>query len=660
MRRRSPAWPLPAAGSLLLLALAAGCATERPHARDHDAGRIVADTGGPLLFAPGDERGYAGDPADLDLAGFFAAAGSDVQHWTQHVQVLSDPWFEGRAGGTPGFERATEYVAFHFDRAGLRPAFAGDAWTQPFGYPSREVERTYALDGAELAIDGRARVAGRDFVVLAQSQGATVEGPAVFVGYGIAEGPDGYTSFDDGASLDGAVALLLRWEPLDDEGGSRWAERRFSPRARMAEKLRAVRDRGAAAIVVVAPPDVRDGDPTLPDLDASSAFGGGIGVPVVQATPAVAEAILGGDLADWRRRADAGAVGLAPLGTRLRVGGDVVVETLRAEWPSANVAGVLPGRGALADEWIVVGGHYDHLGHGRPGSRDAAPEGKLHPGADDNASGTASVILLARRLAERAASGSGPRRSILFVAFGAEEAGLHGSAHLVAESPIPLEATTLMVNLDMVGRLRDETVMLGGTGTAAEFDALLPPLVAASGLTVRATPGGMGPSDHASFYRAGIPVLFFFTGLHDDYHMPSDEGWTVNPVGGVRIVDLAESVIDAVARRSAALTPRRDDSRPAPSGDGPRTGASVRFGIMPDYAADLDTGVAVAGVSEGTSAADAGLRAGDVLLTWNGEELTGGQSLANVLREAAPGDVVRVEVRRDGRTLLLDVTLKAR
>ncbi|MHC5023089.1 MAG: M28 family peptidase, partial [Planctomycetota bacterium] len=564
------------------------------------------------------------------------------------------------------------------DRIGLEPAFpaeateevASTAWTrfdQPFTYAGRP-RRTYDLSGEALSFGGRSYEHGTEFVVLAASAGESVTAPLSFVGYGLEEGQDGYTSFDEDTDLTGRVALLLRYEPLDDEGRSRWSDRRFSPYAGLTGKLEAVAARGAAGIILVNPPGAADGATGLETLQRSGRFAPELEIPVVQVTPETADALLeltdpeGRSLESMRHLADIRSVGTVNLAddALVTLSGQVDVQVDREEFRSANAGAVLRGRGGVADEWIVIGGHYDHLGYGRSGSMPGG-RGQLHPGADDNASGTAGVLILAERLKAfyDDAAPDADLRSILFIGFGAEEVGLNGSAHYVNHPTVPVEQITLMINMDMIGRLRNDELMVGGSGTAVELNSMLETYGRASGLTLALSPGGRGPSDHTNFYGKGIPVLFLFTGLHNEYHRPGDHGYTVNPAGAMKILDLAELITEDVATRPRPLTFQSSEGLPA--GGGPsRTGARVRLGIMPSYSAELETGVLVDGVTEDAPAAAAGVQGGDILLTWNGEELTGGRRLAELLRAGSPGDVVKLGVLRAGEKIQIEVTLQAR
>jgi len=635
-------------------------------------------------FNPAHEPGMHVPLEALDMASIMETLGEEGVWWYQHVMTLANAYFEGRAGGLRGFERATEYLEFHFKQLGLEPAFPapGEApdsalvsYHQPFEYPADTVIRNYTLLASGLSWNGAEQVYGTDFVILGNSGTGTITAPLTFVGYAINEGRDGYTSFDPAVDLTGRIAVMFRYEPLNDEGKSRWADQRFSPSAGLSQKFMAVMARGAAGILMINPPGAVDGAKGLESLERSGSFSRALEVPSAQLSHAAAESLLASasglsrGLLEWQKLADSGELKTLPLSDEFKVTltSEVKVESGQSTWPSANAGAILRGSGALADEWVVIGGHYDHLGWGRGGSLHPNPAGLLHPGADDNASGTAGVLLTAKRMkaeydrmpAEKA------RRSVLFLGFGAEEAGLHGSAWYCRNPTIPLDRTNLMINMDMIGRLRHDELMLGGTGTATEFDEMLPRLIAQTDLRVHGTRGGRGPSDHSNFYGKNMPVLFFFTGMHDDYHRPSDEGHTVNPVGALRILDLVKLVAMECAMREGRLTFARDDSRPAPRGadGGPapsRTGARVSLGVMPNYAERPETGVLVDGVTAGSPAEEAGVKTGDILLAWNGEELTGGQRLAERLRDAKPGDRIKLSVKRGDRVIELEAVLRER
>jgi len=418
----------------------------------------------------------------------------------------------------------------------------------------------------------------------------------------------------------------------------------------MKDKMQAVIDRGASGVILVNPPNCRDGRRGL-ETTISGRFGS-TDVPIVQFTEETANTTIGIDktIAELQVLADEGQITTMSLEDEISIRTEVVTSELHAQ----NIAGVLQGRGELADEWLVVGSHYDHVGYGYTGT---SSQGELHRGADDNASGTSANLVLARRFAELYASSEDTSlRSVLFIFFDAEEAGLLGSEHFVKEPTMELETINAMVNLDMVGNLSNNSLSISGTGTAVEFETLVPEIIEASTVEASLTPGGTGPSDHTSFYAKDIPVLFFFTGMTPEYHTPDDQAFTTNPSGGAIVTDVTYDLAQRLVK-DTKLTFTTNTS--GSSGRATRMPSPVRLGVQPSYSEILETGILLTGVSENTSASEAGLQAEDVLLSWNDVELTGGRTLMELLRESAPGDVVDFTVQRSGENIVVKVTLKA-
>jgi hypothetical protein len=664
MQRPAFPWTARLALAAAILPAAAILAQDAPSQKVPPPSRIIEGRVDPYSYNPKDTEGHA----DPDVRGYYDSLGAAATEWHQHVQTLSSPFFEGRAPGSRGCELAAEYVEFNFRKAGLEPAFPepgsakadADAatWTsyrQPFELPAAGPK----LVGASARALDRSLELSKDFAVLGNSGSGSFDAPLIFAGYAIEEGREGYTSFATDVDFAGRAVVMLRYEPLDEEGKSLWSDRRFSPASSAAAKFAAVAKRNPAAIIMVNPPGARDGRRAL-ETTETSRFGDRLDVPVIQLDQDVADALIraadpeGRSLMEWRRMADLGEVKSVPLRSDVKVSATTNLEenVMRTD----NVGGILRGKGSLADEWVIVGAHYDHVGYGAYGT---SPQyrGQLHPGADDNASGTATMMMLAQRLADLYDSETGPAdaRSILFMGFGAEEIGLNGSEHWTRNPTIDQSRIQFMLNLDMVGRMRNDELAVAGTGSAKDFIEILRPVFDASGLTIRADPSGRGPSDHASFYNAGIPVLFFFTGSHGEYHTPKDFGHTVNPVGGTKVLALAQDTVRMLATRPDRLEFQSAES----STSGRRMGASVRLGVMPGYGDDGAQGVKVEGVSADTAASEAGIARGDLLIAWNGEALDGPAAMMERLREHKPGDVVKITYRRNGAESTVDVTLKA-
>lgn len=321
-----------------------------------------------------------------------------------------------------------------------------------------------------------------------------------------------------------------------------------------------------------------------------------------------------------------------------------------------NVVALIPGRDrTLREEYVVVGAHYDHLGHGEARSSSLGELGQVYNGADDNASGTVALVAIARELVRRP-----PRRSVVLVAFSGEELGLLGSAAYVRQPAVPLERTVAMVNMDMVGRLRNDRLLVFGSETAAEFPALLDSLNTAARFDLKYSGDGFGRSDQQSFYVARKPVLHVFTDLHEDYHRPTDDWERINLPGLVRVADFTGSLVRALADRTAPLS--FIFKAPAPVAAGPSasgSGYGAYFGSIPDMSSG-GPGVRLSGVRPESPAAKAGLREGDTLL-WIGEtEMTDLQAMTTALRSHKPGDTVMVRFRRGAQADSVSVVLAKR
>lgn len=609
--------------------------------------------------------------------------------YRQHLETLANPFMEGRAPGTQGNRRAAEYIEFQFKRLGFAPAFpVGDAprasYRQEFEAPASQRPGDSIVKEREVArVKGAAGevdlVAGVDFEATANSANDAFVGPLAFAGYSIAEGPDDYTSYPKGTADDvftDKVVMLFRFEPVNAEGKSRWASQRWTTKAALEPKIRAAVDRGAKGIIIVNPPGVDDDRAERLDgwnVTSRRRFG----VPMVIMSADGAEKMLraidpnGPSVLSLRQRADEG-------GVIEELGGTVALDIATKKVPlmTDNVGAILLGKGKLADEYVVVGGHYDHVGYGYFGSRDGANgRGKVHPGADDNASGTSGVLQAAEQLAGwYAALPEGTdARSVIFLAFSAEESGLVGSREYVAHPIAPLATHQAMVNMDMIGRLREDAIEVHGVGTAKGFGDWLKPYFDASGLTISPRVSGLGPSDHASFANGDVPVLFVHTGLHDEYHSTRDTADTINCEGGARVADFAARLAYGLALMPEKLeftnargrgnasgkaeTPRAhgEEGGDNPQADdddrqsmGPRR-SGVRFGIAPGDYSGSEVGVLVGDVIEGLPAQRAGLQKGDRIIKWNDQDVESVETWMPLLMAGKPGDKVTIVYIRDGK-----------
>ncbi len=627
----------------------------------------------------------AATPMTTALAGVAAPSvdAALLRLYRSHVEFLANPFLEGRGPGTRGNQIAAEYLEAWMRSGGLRPAFPGQAeggegsakddgsFRQAFaaGAQARREDSVLSTGESRLTPDV-------DYSVLGISASGDVTAPLVFVGYSIGKGGPGgeYASYPEGVEkpLEGKIAVMFRFEPMNEDGKSLWrkaSDGAWTTSAAVAEKMRAAISRGAAGIILVSPPGCAD--PRAKKLDStegSARWMRPLDVPVFTMTAEAADRLIAGrdaqrrDLMQLRRMADT-TPEIVELGGNAVTMSAKIDRSPRTTW---NVAGVLPGRGPLAEQYVIVGAHYDHVGYGYTGGSRTDEYGIVHPGADDNASGTAGLLLAADQLSKRLEGSEADRRSIVFIGFSAEEMGLIGSREFVKSGPLSAAQTYAMLNMDMIGRLRDDAIEIAGTGTAEGFEDLIRPDVARSGLKPTFSPGGRGPSDHASFYGAGVPVLHVFTGLHDQYHTPRDTVETLNLEGGVRstmlVVDIAERLAtrpEGLAFASTDRGRRGADRDPAAAGPG-MGGVKVRFGISPGNYADGDTGVLVGEVNAGTAAEEAGIKAGDRLVRWNGKEITDIAGWIEQLAEHKPGDIVDVGMKRGSEDMMVRVTLKSR
>ncbi len=582
-------------------------------------------------------------PFLVSSLGFLPGSDSVLSRLRYDVTFLASDALEGRRTGSAGARVAADFVAARFAALGLEPAGDHGTLEQSFSFISGV--RPGASNRLELTFpDGPRVAAGEEFAPLAFSASGSAQGELVFAGYGI-HAPD--LGYDDYAGLDvkGKVVLVLRFSPQGDDPSSR-----FQPYMALRRKAADAREQGAAAVLIATGPvAAKDTAPVKLSFDASFADAG---LPVLSIATPLAELCFRGHgftLAELQRGINERQEPASrPLGLTVSLAADVVQE----RGTGVNVLALLPGSDELLRSQVVlVGAHYDHLGRGGEGSGSLAPASHaVHNGADDNASGVAGMLEIARQLAQNR-----PRRSVLFAAFAGEEMGLLGSQHLLQNLPVPRESVVAMINLDMIGRLGEgKALTLGGWGTAAEWPQVVEPLRTALGLPVAPSPGGFGASDHSTFYGAGIPVLFFFTGAHEDYHRPTDDAPRLAYPAMAKVVQLATAVVQEVANRPDRLT----FQRVAEEGVGERRGYRVRTGVIPEFGYQ-GLGFKISGVRGGSPAEAAGLKAGDVVVRFGEREIRNIYDYMYALGDHQPGETVTLLVQRDGATLHLAVTLEA-
>jgi len=561
-----------------------------------------------------------------------------------HVRVLSAPDMDGRASGTPGAERAAHHIAAVLRAAGLQPRGDAGGYLQRFTVPT-----SIALGpSTRLDVDAgapRPLALGREWTPLAVSADGVEEGAVVFAGHGITA-PD--LGWDDYAGLDvrGRLVLVLTGDPRPEDPASPFRRPDAYHYSERSHKVINAREHGARGILLAARPGARDELPPLAGLSQPSGILAGF------VTRAVADALLapGGRSLD----AVAAAIDAAfapqsfPLGVRARL----AVALERRRGPTANVVAAIPGTDPrLRDEAVVVGAHYDHLGRGGEGSLAPDGLGTVHPGADDNASGTAALLALARAFA---AAGGAPR-TLIFAAFAGEEMGLLGSSHYARQPAHPLARTVLMVNLDMVGRLGERALHVGGVDSGAGLREVVTAARGPLRLELRGDP--FGPSDHTVFYSAGVPVLFLFTGPHADYHRPGDTWDKIDGAGLAAVTAFAARVVAAVAGAPAPPAWRRVAAPPTARRRG---GYGPYFGVVPEFGEADRPGVRIGGVRPGSPADRAGVRAGDVLVGFAGLAIRTLEDFSFALRGRRPGDAVELTVVRAGAEHRLRAVLEER
>jgi hypothetical protein len=618
-------------------------------------------------------------------------------------KLASDEW-EGRGIGTQGLKQAATFIAEEFRRAGLNVTSAGGDPYQEFDVTDRArlgSPNTLTLHGPggktiELKYD-------RDFRTCSFGSTGKFSAPVVFAGYGIDAEDVPYNDFAD-IDVQGKVVIAMRRNPLQaDPHGPFAVAHGVSRHAALTTKVSQAFTRGAVAILFVNDPlSGRSAGQDLSEqvekaqqqlLKAAEAvvakdgqteshlnelrqainhvqetqrihrehnadplmefgYGGtrsGTSLPCFQITQNVCNEMLlastGNSLAEIEAQIDESKKPMSKSLEGWSASGESTVEAVKV--PVSNVIGVLEGTGPLREETIIVGAHFDHLGRGEEGS--LAPGSKeIHNGADDNASGTAGLLELARRLGKRSAL---PRR-IVFIAFTGEERGLLGSKEYVEQPLFPLDRTIAMFNMDMIGRMEEDKLIVFGTGTSAVWDKRVDTAAEHQHFSITKKPEGFGPSDHSSFYGKNIPVLHLFTGTHSDYHRPSDDWEKVDVRDMARIIDFLEELVIATAQAPS----RPDFIKVQGTASLERSGNRPYFGSIPDFGKEAQ-GYAIQGVSPGSPAEKAGLKGGDVIVKLGGKRIGGLDDFDLALRKFAPGEQVEVVVLRDGKEVPLQVTL---
>ncbi|MDA0832632.1 MAG: M20/M25/M40 family metallo-hydrolase [Planctomycetota bacterium] len=621
------------------------------------------------------------------------------------IQYLASDELEGRGLGTKGINLAADYLQSTFEKIGLDVTKAGGDAFQEFDYTTGATLGETNTLTIGLPEDHKLEpVYGDDFRTCSFGGSGSFSGQVAFCGYGIQAEDLQYDDFA-GIDLTGKVAIIMRRNPRQDDKHSD-PHTGFGIYADLRSKLNNAASAGAVAVFFVNDPQMihtaekarqkeldalayavveaatsfEAADPQNAD-DAAVArkklteavqtfqmekqktvnhdvlieFGyAGIGnadqIPVFHISQSLCnqllKATINQSVDELETAIDRDLKPHSAILEGVTVKGTTSINRVVAE--VKNVVAVIEGNGPLADETIVIGAHYDHLGRGGEGSLTPGSN-EIHNGADDNASGTVTLLELARRFAVR--EEKLPRR-LVFIAFTAEERGLIGSARYTKEPIFPLENTVAMFNMDMVGRMQDDKMQIFGTGTSTRWDVAVDALAEKYNVHVTKKPEGFGPSDHSSFYAKKIPVLHFFTGTHNDYHRPSDDWEKINLADMNRVADILEELIIETAN-----TTERPEyievQTPVTLGRG---GNRPYFGSIPDFGNE-EPGYAISAAAPNSPAEKAGLKSGDLIIKLGTHKITGLDDFDLALRKFSAGDTIDVVVKRKGEDITLQVTL---
>jgi len=590
--------------------------------------------------------------AVLAIAAAMLAASStpqaDPNRYVADIRALASPEMEGRGAGTKGLIRAEHLIEKRYKELHIEPAGV-KGYAQPFS----------VITGARLKSDNRCVVQStdkrqeltieHDYVPFSFSASGQVAAPLVFAGYGATAEEFHY---DDYAGLDvkDKIVVVLRYEPsgFSEKG----AHHGLTQHSQLITKAINARNHGAKALVVITG-KLGDGEEDVLTRFGSVSGPENVGIVMVQVKNGVADGWFqgaGNSLKEVQEQINSSTKPASfNFPETLQLSLNIDIETMRATVD--NVLAWLPGQ---TDEYVVIGAHYDHLGRGNFDSLAPSQIGQIHPGADDNASGTAGVLELARLLAPERGK---LKRSILFMDFAGEELGLLGSAEWVKEPTRPLAKAVAMINMDMIGRIKDDKIYIGGVGTGSTFKTVLDQAQKEAPFKIEYSAGGYSSSDHTSFVTKKIPVLFFFSGLHSDYHKPSDTWDKINGASAARLLDMVESV--AVQLANTDQPPAFQvvaEEKPLGGGGG---GYGPYFGSVPDFG-QVENGVKFSDVRPNSPAAKAGLKAGDILVQFGDKPIKNLYDFTDALRRSKVGDVVDVKVLRDGQPVTASVKLEQR
>ena len=563
-----------------------------------------------------------------------------------HIRYLASDELGGRMSGTAGADKAAEYISSQFKKAGLEPLGDDNTYFQKFSFTKdirlgEQNKLEFEIDKSKTELELE-----QDFYTLSLSSGGEFSGEVVFAGYGISAPELEYDDYE-GIYVKDKIVLVLRYTP---EGYD--PESPFYDYSALRYKAMNAREKGAKAIIFVTPHSQdEEEDLTLVGRDFSYSDSG---IQSLILKREKAEELLLNSDTDLKKLeqklADKNNSSFLIPTTKAAIKTELIEE----EGESSNVIGLLEGSDPiLKNEFIVIGAHYDHIGLGERDSRakKGSTEGSIHNGADDNASGVAGLIELSEFFSCEKES---LKRSLVFIAFSAEELGLIGASYYIDSPKVPLDKTVAMINMDMIGRLDKDKLTVFGVGSSPEWKNLINNLSSDFNFKISLNNSGFAPSDQSVFFAKKIPVLHFFTGLHADYHTPSDDWEKINPAGERKVLELISELVvklDSSQEKIAfsdVLEPKRGSSK-----------FKVYLGTIPDYSNQAE-GVKLMGVKGGSPADKAGILGDDIIVQFNGLEIKNIYDYVYALGKSKPGIPTSLVVLRNFKPLSLIIVPEPR
>lgn len=558
-----------------------------------------------------------------------------------HITYLASDELEGRMTGTEALYKAADYLRDEFESYGLKPLFE-DSYFQEFPFTEKlEItDNNKAGMHTELgnSIETYELLLKQDYTPLAFTDNKTIKGDIVFAGYGITAKDLNYDDYD-GIDVKDKIVVVFRNHPDVKNPHSK-----FEQYSSLRYKATNARDKGAAGIIFINTND-KPSDPLI-ELRYDNA-GRITDIAAVNLKRSFFDFIKPDDL---QNKIDSTKTPASFIIKGKTI--SITTEVNEVKGRSVNVGAYIePVNDQFPNEYLVIGAHFDHLGWGGDNSLYMG-EPSIHNGADDNASGTTGLLELAEKFASEKDK---LKRKIVFIGFSGEELGLLGSSYVVNNFPMPIEQNITMINMDMIGRLNDKNdLIVYGTGTSSNWKSILDTKNEYD-LNLTFNDEGFGPSDHSSFYGKKVPVLFFFTGTHSDYHKPSDDTEKINADGQEKVLrfvyDVAEAIVNSDNKPDYISVERKDTGR--------ITGTRVYVGTVPDFAGDVD-GYKLGGVTDGSPAAKAGLLAGDIIIKFGDKKISNLYDFTYALGNYVPGDKVNVVIKRGDKEITVEIELGSR